>query len=80
MDTSALLENIPLVKFIKTTVRLLVSWFTVIKLECLEFITYEVVARSVASQPKKNAPLAKKLLRSTCISVAIYNISVQDKK
>ena len=48
--------------------------------ECLEFITYEVVARSVASQPKKNAPLAKKLLRSTCISVAIYNISVQDKK
>ena len=28
------------------------------KLECLEFIIYEVVARSVASRPKKDAPLA----------------------
>ena len=53
----------------KGKVSLLVSWFTVKKLECLEFITYEVVVRSVASRPKKNAPLAKKLLRSTCISV-----------
>ena len=47
---------------------LLVSWVTIKKLECLEFITYEVVARSrVASRPNKNAPLAKKLLRSTCL-------------
>ena len=45
----------------KGKVSLLLSWFTVKKLECLEFITYEVVARLVASQPKKNAPLAKKL-------------------
>ena len=37
------------------------------KLECLEFIIYEVVARSAALRPKKNAPLAKKLLRSTCM-------------
>ena len=33
----------------------------------LEFITCENVARSVASRPKKDAPLAKKLLRSTCM-------------
>ena len=46
---------------------LLVSWFTVKKPECLEFNTYEVVARSVASRPKNNTPLAKKLLRSTCM-------------
>ena len=31
----------------------------------IEFITCEIVALSVASRPKKNAPLAKKLLRST---------------
>ena len=37
------------------------------KLECLEFVIYEVVARSAASRPKKNTPLAKKLLRSTCM-------------
>ena len=36
------------------------------KLECLKFITYEVVALSVASRPKTNAPLATKPLRSTC--------------
>ena len=46
---------------------ILVSWFRVKKLECLEFITYEAVARSVASRPKKNSPLAKKLSRSTCM-------------
>ena len=33
----------------------------------LEFITCKNVARSVASRPKKDAPLAKKLLRSTCL-------------
>ena len=49
----------------KGKVGLLVSWFTVKNLECLEFITYEVVACSVALRPEKNAPLAKKLLRST---------------
>ena len=41
----------------------LVSLFTVKKLECLEFVTWEIVARSVASRRKKNTPLAKKLLR-----------------
>ena len=33
----------------------------------IEFITCENVARSVASRPKKDAPLAKKLSRSTCM-------------
>ena len=60
----------------KGKVSLLVSWFTVKKLECLEFITYEV-ARSVASRPRKNAPLAKKLLRSTCIRVGICSMSIK---
>ena len=45
------------------------------KLECLEFIAYEVVARSVASRPKKNGPLATKLLRSTCKYVACLSKS-----
>ena len=48
-------------------VLVLVTWFTVKKLECLEFITCEIVARSVASLLKKNTPLAKKLFRSTCM-------------
>ena len=46
----------------------LVSWFTVKKLECLEFITCKIVAGSVASRPKKIAPLAK---RSTCMYMSI---------
>ena len=37
------------------------------RLECLKLITCEIVARSVASRTKKNAPLARKLLRSTCV-------------
>ena len=40
--------------------------FTVKK---LEFITCKNVARSVASRPKKDAPLAKKLLRSRLFCV-----------
>ena len=47
-------------------VSLLLSWVTVKKLECVEFITYEVVARSVASRPKKNAPLAVDLYVAIC--------------
>ena len=39
----------------------------VLTVKKLEFITCENVARSVASRPKKDAPLAKKLLRSTCM-------------
>ena len=49
----------------------LVSWFTVKKLECLEFITCKIVAGSVASRPKKNAPLAK---RSTCMYMSIKKL------
>ena len=50
----------------KAEVSLLVSWVTVKKLECLEFITYEVVARSVASRPKKNVALAVDLYVAIC--------------
>ena len=49
----------------------LVSWFTVKKLECLEFITCKIVAGSVASRPKKNAPLAK---RSPCMYMSIKKL------
>ena len=45
-------------------VLVLVSWYKVKK---LEFITCDFVARSAPSRPKKNVPLAKKLLRSTCM-------------
>ena len=48
--------------------------------KCLEFITYEVVARSVASQLKKNSPLAKKLLRSTCMQQYVTCLSKSLKK
>ena len=41
-------------------VQVLVSWF---KVQKLEFITCDFVARTAASQPKNNVPLAKKLLR-----------------
>ena len=50
----------------KAEVSLLVSWVTVKKLECLEFITYEIVGRSVASRPKKNAPLAVDFYVAMC--------------
>ena len=42
-------------------------WFLDLTVKRLEFITFENVARSVASRPKSDAPLAKKLLRSTCM-------------
>ena len=43
-------------------VQVLVSWFEVQK---LELITCDFVARTAASRPKKNVPVAKKLLRRT---------------
>ena len=46
-------------------------------LERLEFITYEVVARSVASRLKKNTPLAKKLLTVAGLAQSVERLTAE---